>query len=74
MPTEEPHHTVHMLQHRLIHVEEHPIDALHLQGDVLSQHLSSSTRYGHHRLRRHPATQSRMYFARSPAALPPAFD
>jgi hypothetical protein len=37
VPPEGPHHPAGILQPRLVDVEVHPVDALHLQGDVLIQ-------------------------------------
>ena len=51
MVLEEPDHTEVSLQLRHVEVEKQPVDALHLQRDVIAQHLSSGSGYGHHRLR-----------------------
>ena len=42
MAAEEPHHPVHVLQPGLVHVQVHPVDALHLHGDVLTQDISDA--------------------------------
>ena len=41
----------HMLQPRLVDIQEHPVDALHLEVDVISKDISHSARYRHDGLR-----------------------
>ena len=40
-----------MLQPRLVDVQEHPVDALHLQRHVIGQHISDAAGYRHLKLR-----------------------
>ena len=51
MPAQEPHHPVHVLQPRLIHVQIQPVDALDLQRHVLIKDIADAARYRHHKLR-----------------------
>jgi hypothetical protein len=39
---EERHHTVAELQLGYIHVQVHPVDAFHLEGDVLGEDISGA--------------------------------
>ena len=44
MAAQERHHPLHELQARLVDVEVHPVDALHLQGHMLGENISSAAR------------------------------
>ena len=44
MVTQERHHPLHVLQSRLVDVQIHPIDALHLESDMSGENLSSAAR------------------------------
>jgi len=50
MPAEEPRHPRRVLQPRLVDVQIHPVDAIHLERDVLSQDISDAAGYRHHKL------------------------
>src|SRR5450755_3408781 len=43
--------TGRVLQLRLIDVQVHPVDAFHLEPDMLGQDIGNTSRYGHHGLR-----------------------
>ncbi len=48
---QEGHHTLHVLEPRLVNVEIHPVDALHLQGHMIGENISGASGYGHDGLR-----------------------
>src|SRR5664279_3026395 len=43
--------TWRVLQLRLIDVQVHPVDAFHLEPDMLGPDIGNTSRYGHHGLR-----------------------
>ena len=64
-----------VLQLRHIHVEEHPVDALDLEGDVLSEDIGDVPGYGDYRLRseiRRPTGQPLPQRSSYPRPAPPS--
>jgi hypothetical protein len=48
---EEALHPTAVRQPGLPHVQIHPVDRLHLEGDVIVEDIGDAARYGHSRLR-----------------------
>jgi hypothetical protein len=57
MAAEEIHHPVRVLQLRHVHVQVHPVDALHLQAHFRAQYLGYRMRYSHGGLRSSSASR-----------------
>src|SRR5580693_5794314 len=57
---EETRHPLFSLQLWHVHVQVHPVDPFHFQGDVLIEHFGHTTCYAHFRLRLTPVLRDHL--------------
>jgi len=58
--TEETRHPLFSLQLGDVHIQVHPVDPFHFEGDVLVQHFGNAAWYAHFRLRLTPVLRDHL--------------